>query len=153
MPRRGKPERIAVWRARSGQFVPPGALGVGARPITIRGKRGVLVRRDAHTGQFVGKKIPVPVPRHPRTGRFITEAEADAIQKRPSVDLVHGFISQSPKLRLFYGGLTSNQQNWFDGRMLHWQRAGFEPRMAAKISVGEFERGEEFETADQVPEE
>ncbi len=153
MPRRRKPERIAVWRDQRGRFVPPGALGVGARPITIRGKRGVPVRRDARTGQFVGKKVSVPVSRHPRTGRFITEAEADAIQKRPSVDLVHGFINQSPKLRLFYGGLTSNQQDWFDGRMLHWQRAGFEPRMAAKISVEEFERGEEFETADQVPEE
>lgn len=111
------------------------------------------MRRDPRTGQFVGKKPPVLVPRHPRTGQFITEAEADAIKKRPDVDLVHGFIAQSPRLRVYYGGLTAAQQDWFDGRMLHWQRAGFEPRMAAKISVDEFERGEEYETAEQVPEE
>lgn len=111
------------------------------------------MRRDPRTGQFVGKKPPVLVPRHPRTGQFITEAEADAIKKRPDVDLVHGFIAQSPRLRVYYGGLTAAQQDWFDGRMLHWQRAGFEPRMAAKIGIEEFERGEEYETAEQVPEE
>ena len=149
--RRGRPERIIVWRDSRGKFVPVGTPSFAAKGITIRGKPGVPVRRDPGTGQFVGKRAPVLVPRHPRTGRFITKAEADAIKKKPDVDLVRGFINQSPKLRVFYRTLSSNQKKWFNSRMLHWQRVGFEPRMAAKIAVDEFERGEEWETADQVP--
>ena len=153
MPRRGRAERIIVARDRRGRFVPIGTRFPKSRPITTRGAAGLPVRRDPRTGQFLGKRAPTPTPRHPRTGRFITKAEDAALRRRPERDLVRGFIRQSPKLRAFFGALTDAQQDWFEGRMLHWQRVGFEPRMAANISVQEFERGEEFETGEQVPEE
>ena len=151
MPRRiGRPERVTVGRDRRGRFVPVGAFVPGrAAPVPAT---SVPVRRDPRTGQFVSTKAPVPTPRHPRTGRFITRAEDEALRaRRPDRDMVRGFIDQSPRLRIFYADLSAAQRDWFDGRMLHWQRAGFEPRMAGKISVDEFERGEEYETSEQVP--